>query len=581
MNAPLSSRRHHHATPGVTVGRSCRAFSLRRLTPTIVSGLLSVACGIGLLGTSGWLITRAAERPPVFVLSIAIGSVQAFALGRGVCRYVQRLAVHDLSLELLGGLRLDLFDSLEQLLPGGLGTNGSGEVINGFMAETELVAQGFSKAMTAAVDVGASILLGTLVLCLIEPLGGAILLAGSLIVLFSCSLCTRLGRAGARRESLARSELAGTVIETLRAAPELVAYGREDLLEDRLRSVQRRSAAAGVQSALGVGMGRAAATWTGGATLVALLAVSLPTLGTHRVSGVLLAVMVFVTLAVFDQLASLPVVLGDLDAGDQADFHLRSLSALDPPAPEPSRSDEHHGEKVSAAPSATLEHVDVVLGETEILQDVSLTVPDGQRVALVGPSGSGKSTVIHTLLHFREATAGIASIGGVDVRKLTRSRIARNLGWMAETHLFATTLRDNLCLGKPDASDETCLRALELVGLDDWFAGLPDGLDTLLGANGRPVSAGERQRLGMARTLLAGSSILLLDEPTAHLDPASSGPVLTALLGAVGERGVLLVSHEPGIEAYVDEVVTLEEGRLAPRQVCDQAAKKKVIAPDR
>ena len=198
-----------------------------------------------------------------------------------------------------------------------------------------------------------------------------------------------------------------------------------------------------------------------------------------------------------------------------------------------------------------------------LLRDVSLQVRPRGRLAISGASGSGKSTAVHTLLHFLEPAAGTASVGGVDVRRMTRAGMARRVAWLdEETHLFAAPLADNLRLARPGATDAECTAALDRVGLGAWLHSLPDGLETVLGAGGRPTSAGERQRLGMARALLSGAELLLLDEPTAHLDPGSSSRVLAELLGAAGSRSVLVVSHDPELVGEVDAVVVLEEGRV-------------------
>ncbi len=150
---------------------------------------------------------------------------------------------------------------------------------------------------------------------------------------------------------------------------------------------------------------------------------------------------------------------------------------------------------------------------------------------------------------------------------MTRSGLARHLAWLAEeTHLFAATLGDNLRLARPEASDVDCIAALDRVGLGAWYRSLPEGLGTGLGAGGRAVSAGERQRLGMARAVLSGASLLLLDEPTSHLDPWSSRQVLAELLGAAGSRTIVVVSHEPGLAGQVHEIVTLDRGRVVDRR---------------
>ena len=217
-----------------------------------------------------------------------------------------------------------------------------------------------------------------------------------------------------------------------------------------------------------------------------------------------------------------------------------------------------------------LEAVKITHGATVALEELSLRVTPGGRVALVGPSGSGKTSALWALMHFVPCAHGRASIGGVDVQDMSRAGIARHVGWVAETtHVFSASLGENLRIADVSASNERCVAALGRVGLAPWFASLPDGLATVLGAGGRPVSAGERQRLGLARALLAGGAVLALDEPTAHIDPATSAELLDELVGATGSRSVLVVSHEPDLARLVDEVVTLDGGRVVARRRSD------------
>ena len=564
------------------LGLSRRAGPLPRrgLAMAGAAGALSAACAVGLLATSGWLLARASQRPPVFDLAVAIGAVQAFALGRGITRYLQRLAVHDLSLATLARLRLWLYDTVEPLVPDGVAAGpaasagphaaapgGTGSLLAGFVADTEEVTEALARGTNAAIDLGASLVLGAVVAWLLAPAAGAALLAGAAGVIALSALAARLGRSAARRSAGIRADLADAVVETMRSAPELLAFGRRDLVQERLDLVRRRARSAGRRQALSTGIARALATWAAGAGLIGVVLAGLAAHRADRLSGVMLTVLVLVSLAALEPGAALPAALAGRASGNAAASRLGELAGLEPPAREP-------GADASPPPGsvgARLDRVEVAArggsNGRVILHDLSLTVPPGRRVALTGPSGSGKSTTLHVLLHFLEASSGTASIGGVDVRRMTRAGMARYVAWLAEeTHLFATTLADNLRLARPEATDAECAAALDRVGLGDWHRSLPDGLGTGLGGGGRAVSAGERQRLGMARAVLSGAGLLLLDEPTAHLDPWTSSQVLTELLGAAGSRTVLVVSHEPALGGHVDEVVTLDRGRVAARR---------------
>jgi thiol reductant ABC exporter CydC subunit len=533
----------------------------RGLVPVIGAGALSAACGVGLLTTSGWLITRASQRPPVLSLCIAIGAVQAFSLGRGLARYAERIGAHRLALLLLGKLRLHLFDVAVPLVPGTVGGNGTGGVLSGFVSGTELVAEGYSRAMTAAVDVSASIVLGAAVAALMDPVLGLALLGGALAVVAVAVALARWGRPVERRAVAYRAQLASAVVAAVRSAPELVAYGRQDLVEQALEQVRRREAAVSARRALASGLARSATILVAGGAIVAVVSAGLAATDAHRLSGVMLAVVGFAALAVMDQCASLPGVLAGNNAARAASAGLSDLGRLVPAVQEPeldhsAGAEPGLAELVGAGTTSP--------GGAPILKGVSLQVRKGERVALTGPSGSGKTTAVHALLHFVACGAGQARLGGVDVSTMTREGIATLAGWVPEeAHIFAASVADNLRLARPSASEPECLAVLDRVGLRAWYEGLPGGLSTRLGAGGRRVSAGEQQRLGLARALLAGSPVLFLDEPTAHLDPATADQVLRELLDAAGERSALVVSHDAAISGYVDSIVALEQGRVA------------------
>jgi ATP-binding cassette subfamily C protein CydCD len=167
-------------------------------------------------------------------------------------------------------------------------------------------------------------------------------------------------------------------------------------------------------------------------------------------------------------------------------------------------------------------------------------------LALTGPSGSGKSSVVTALMRHLLPRTGRVLADGRDTRELTGEELRRAVAWCgAWTHLFDSTLRANLLLAAPDTSDDDVITALRRAQLGSWYSSLPDGLDTALGAHGSPVSGGERQRLGIARALLADRPLLLLDEPTAHLDPATAAALSAELMATTRGRTALLVTHHP------------------------------------
>ena len=544
------------------------ALGARRLAWAFCTGALAAGCGIGLLATSGWLITRASLRPPVLSLSVAIGAVQAFALCRGIARYAQRLAVHDVTLSTLGKLRLLVYDTLEPLVPGGLGSNRSGSLLSAFVTDCDATVDAFAKALGASIDILSSATLGLVLAWLLDPGACAALVGGMVLVVLGALGTGRLGRSAAAAETEVRSELADSVVETVRSAPELLVYGRRDLVIAQLERVRARTWSVAARRAMAIGFGRAIVTCSSAATLIAVVALGLSDHDAHRLSAVLLAVLAFDALAVLDVANTLPDTLAGLAKGDAAAARLRALRTLEPT-----------GEKMDVVSPATstwpgaegpvlrgvaLEGATVIGRDGAVLLDaVSIRAEAQQRLALVGGSGAGKTSAIYALLGFLDCSRGSATVDGVDVRSLSRLALARRIGWLPEeTHVFARTLGANLRVADPSATDEECTEVLDNVGLGALVHCLPAGLGTHLGPGGRVLSAGERQRLGMARALLARGSVMLLDEPTAHLDAASATRLLPELLELSGHRAVLVTSHDAGISRHVDDVVSLVEGRV-------------------
>jgi len=206
-----------------------------------------------------------------------------------------------------------------------------------------------------------------------------------------------------------------------------------------------------------------------------------------------------------------------------------------------------------------------------VLDQISLDVAAGSWVAVVGPSGSGKSTLGHLILRFWDPTSGEIRISGHNIRDYALDDLRSMVGVVAQdTHIFADTLRHNLLLARPDAAEGEIAQALERAQLAELVEGLPRGLDTWVGEQGLRLSGGERQRLAIARTLLKNAPILLLDEPTANLDPITEQALLAAIHELMRGRTVLTISHRLiGMERMA-EILVLDHGRIVERGTHDQ-----------
>jgi ABC-type transport system involved in cytochrome bd biosynthesis fused ATPase/permease subunit len=315
------------------------------------------------------------------------------------------------------------------------------------------------------------------------------------------------------------------------------------------------------RAALASGLGEALGLLAAGATTVAVLATAVAAHDAAALDIVLVAALTLLALASFEAVAPLPGAVLELAATVAAGGRVLDLidaapAVTDPaePLPRPARR----------APVA-LEHVTVRYGvrEADALRDVGFTLEPGARIALVGPSGAGKTTVVNLLLRFLDPGGGRVTVGGHDVREY-RQEDVRGMFAVAgqDTVLFDTTIRTNLLIARPEASDAELGDALRLARLDAWVTALPDGLDTRLGEDGAELSGGQRQRLVVARALVSSAPVLVLDEPTAHLDAATAERLMEDVLDAAGSRAVLLITHRPEGLARMDEVLTLRAGAL-------------------
>ncbi|MEU8012846.1 thiol reductant ABC exporter subunit CydD [Micromonospora parva] len=209
------------------------------------------------------------------------------------------------------------------------------------------------------------------------------------------------------------------------------------------------------------------------------------------------------------------------------------------------------------------EAVTVAYERTTALRDVTLTIRPGERIAIIGPSGAGKSTLLGLLLGFVAPTSGRITVDGVDLATVDTDAWRRQLAWVPQrAHLFAASLADNIRLGAPDTPADVLAAAVHDAALDDVVAGLPDGLDTVLGERGHGLSSGQRQRVALARAFLRAAPVVLLDEPTARLDTAAEAVVLDATRRLVAGRTAVLVAHRPALLADADRILRVEDGRV-------------------
>ncbi|WP_239167464.1 thiol reductant ABC exporter subunit CydC [Catellatospora coxensis] len=526
------------------------------------AGLLAAgteAAGLGLMAAATWLLATAAGQPPLIALSIAIVLVRALAIGRGVLRYVERLASHDAVLRMVTEVRARIFATLVDRPPARR-ADALSRMVSDVDAVQDLVIRVLLPMAAAGLVADAAV--GTALLA--DPAVALVLLAGLLVTGVALPLlAARLARHGAARLAPLRAAYAADTVDLVHGAADLAAFGARPGYEARgaahaeelarvERALARRSFAVD-----------AAATALGGVTAMAVLVTAL----SRGLPGVWIAVLAVATLAAGELALSL-LAAARKGAEIQGSLH-RVAELLDEPGdpaaglpiPDGSVHLRLRGAGVryrhDAAPA---------------LHDIDLDLPPGHRVAIVGPSGAGKSTLLALLTGAIPPDTGTATAeppgpaggGGTPITAYDRERWPVAVtGLLADAHLFHASVRDNLLLARPGATDEELLAACRTAGLADWVA--EHGLDVRVGEDGAELSGGQRQRLALARAVLADPHVLLLDEPTEGLDPAQADAVLAAVLADRGGRSVVLVTHRlTGLDAF-DEVVVLDGGRVKER----------------
>ncbi|AZM50822.1 ABC transporter [Streptomyces sp. WAC 06738] len=550
-------------------GSALRTTTARgRLALAALLGALALASAVGLMGVSGWLISRASEQPPVLYLMVAVTATRAFGIGRAVFRYAERLVSHDAVLRILADLRVAVYTRLERLAPAGLAPHRRGDLLTRLVADTDTLQDRYLRwllPVSAAALVGAGSVGMAAVLL---PEAGAVLAAGLLAAGVGVPL---LAVATARRTEArlapARAALATEVVDVLTGTAELAVAGALPRRLAALRDADRRLTRIAARSAAALALGAGLSALICGLTVVGAAAAGAQAVYEGRLPGVWLGVVVLGTLAAFEAVNGMPLAL------QQRARVRRSAARVDEILDAPPPAAEGTGRPPSDPFPVTLTGVSARHpGQAGLALDgVDLALTRGRRVAVVGASGSGKTTLAHVLLRFLDPVAGAYRLGEegestADALVCDPDAVRRLVGLCAQdAHLFDSTLRENLRLARTDATDDDLREALAAARLLDWVETLPLGLGTPVGEHGARLSGGQRQRLALARALLADFPVLVLDEPAEHLDLPTADALTADLLAATEGRTTVLITHRlTGLEA-VDEIVVLERGRVAQR----------------
>ncbi|MDR3475476.1 MAG: thiol reductant ABC exporter subunit CydC [Devosia sp.] len=528
----------------------------------LLLSLAAVIAGVGLLGSSGWFLTAAAlsSAGVAFNIFAPSASVRGFSFLRILARYGERMAGHDGTLRLLSSLRGWLFARLFPLLPIVDRDSRHGDLVSRLTADVDALDTVFLVAIGPIVT---SLVIGTaatVALAFLLP-GAAIVYALAYAV---AALLVPLGVLAATRRAGTRiveetSALRVATLDALDGHADLIAFGALATAETSFgRASTALSGARRTPLAIAA-IGAAAVQLATGTALLGTFALGLPAalngaLGMPVLVGILLAVI-----GSFEPTAVLVRAVGKLATAAAAAQRLQELATR-----RPSITDLAAPSVLPPGSAVAFQHVTFGYdADRPVLRDLDLAIAGGSHIAIIGTSGSGKSTLLKLLLRLAEPQGGKVCVAGVDVRTVPQASLHARVALLAQdAPVFHDTIRNNLLIGKPDASDAELWDALETSQLAAPVRHLPHGLDTVVGETGKTLSAGQARRLCLARTVLSPAPILAFDEPTSGLDSDNERAFFAALAAAGQGRTIVLVTHADLGPGIVEQTYRLEDGKL-------------------
>ena len=532
-----------------------------------VLGSLAVGSNVALMAVSAYLVTRAALATNVAEIALAVTAVRVLAIGRAAFRYLERYVTHVATLRILTDLRVWFYASIEPLAPARLTDRRRGDLLARVVADVETLEDLYVRIVVPPIVAALVSAFACLLLGLFDPRLGIVLLAFLVVTGIVLPLITRqLSRDAADTIVGQRAELHAAIVDEIEGIAELAAFDQAATHRTSLLTlgdgVDRLGERLAVVRGLGIGL---AALLTGLCGIV-VLAVAVPLVADGQIDGVYLALLPLAAVAAFEAVQPLSTALQLLDTSRAAGARLFELVDAPPPVVDP--VDPKPAPPSTPPPALWIEGLRFAYepGRRTILDGVSLVIPAGSSLAIVGPSGSGKSTIVNLLLRFWDYDEGQIRIGGIELHELRGDDVRALLGVVPQrVDLFDASIRDNLALADPDLTDEQLEAACRQAQLLDFVTGLPAGFDTRIGEDGVRLSGGERRRLAIARVLIRNAPILVLDEPTADLDTVTEQRLIESLRPFVSGRTTLLISHRPALADLADRAIFLERGRIRSR----------------
>ncbi|CDX04272.1 cysteine ABC transporter permease [Desulfitobacterium hafniense] len=533
-----------------------------RVCLALLLSALTVTSHIGLMATSSYLLARAALQPPIMDLMITIVGVRFFGISRAVFRYFERLVSHDVTFRVLSRMRMIVYKGIEPLAPARLKELRSGDLLSRIVGDVEVQQNLFLRVLAPPL-VAVLVLLGYGGFLAYFNQGFTMILAAFFLAAgVALPLLVRaLGKGIGQMKIQAKARMYTFILDSLQGMPEMLAFGQTGAVFQRIQEAQSELSHSERRMAKVTGTANALMGMSSHLGMLAVLVLGIILVEGGQIDGVLLGMLALGVLSSFEAVATLPAGQQYLEENEAAGRRLKQLidegrnlekekGRLDAPGLEPELAFENV--RFRYEPDGPW-----------VLDNISVKIPGGRRIGIVGQSGAGKSTLVNLLVRFWEPAAGEIRLGGVNIKELTPQVVRENMGIVSQKpYLFHATIKENLLLAKPEATNEELYEAARRARIHDFILSLPQGYDCLIGEEGMKLSGGQQQRLAIARVLLKDAPILILDEATSGLDPVTERELKEELFALAENRTLIVITHHLELVKDMDEILVLGKGRI-------------------
>ncbi len=528
------------------------------------TGFLTIGSSIGLLMTSAYIITKAALHPSVGELQVAIVGVRFFGIARGIFRYAERLISHNITFKLLAKFRVWFYKSIEPLAPAGLSNFRSGDLLARMVSDVESLEHVYIRVIFppfVAILITALMwtLFGIFNVMFSVIITLALAVAGVAVPVFTAKINKVIGE----RFIEVRSKLKTLSVDLAHGLTELIVYGKEKEFSNEINSLNKEYNKLQFRMSFIDGLNEGLILFVLNLTIIGIMLVGIPQINIGALSGIDLAVMIVGAMASFEAVLPIPTMAQHFESSMRAANRIFEITDKTP-------SVLNSENPVVNVKSYDLEFKNVSFsyseGNDSALRNVSFSLPEKKKIAIVGASGSGKSTLLNLTARFYDVTKGAILLGETDIKRIDIEVLRRQFSHVSQsTHIFAGTVEDNLRVGKPEATTEEMTTALIKANVYDTFFEKHNGLKTWLGEGGSKISGGERQRLAIARAILKDAPILVFDEPTANLDSENEQKIIKTILNISEEKSLLFITHRLVSLSEFDEILVMKKGEIVER----------------